>query len=215
MRLGAATRDVCFVHRPVDPGVLDTRVPHALEVDTRDGAGWVSLLAMRARPLAGTIPAGRWYPQVAVRTYVRAGGDPAIYFLRVDVPGRLRALLARTLFGVAVRSVETAVEPGDSRVDVRAHAPDGGPLYDATVEASGDPAPVEDGSLLAWLTDRSTYALSDGRTGTVSHDPWQVAAADVDARRDDVLASEGVDAPAGDPLVRYSPGTAFRLTEWP
>lgn len=215
MRVGAATRDVCFVHTPVDPGVLDTRIPHALDVDTRDGAGWVSLLAMRTRPLASGIPVGPWYPQVTVRTYVRADGDPAVYFLRVDVDGRLRALAARRLFGIAFRSVETAVQPAAGRVDVRTHAPDGDPLYDATVDTAGDPTPVEDGSLAAWLTDRSTYALSDGRTGAVSHDPWRLAPADVDVRRDDVLASEGVDAPAGDPLVRYSPGAEFRLMERP
>lgn len=215
MRIGAATRDVCFVHVPVEPGVLDTRVPHALTVDTRDGSGWVSLLAMRTRPLAGAVPVGPWFSQVTVRTYVRAGGDPAVYFLRVDVDGRLRALLARRLFGIAFRCVQTAVEGGEGRVDVRTHGPDDDLLYDATFEQSGDPEPVDDDPLLAWLTDRSTYALSDGRTGAVEHDTWRVAPADVEVRRDGMLASEAVDAPIGDPVIRYSPGATFRVGEWP
>jgi uncharacterized protein YqjF (DUF2071 family) len=215
MRVRADTRDVCFVHTPVDPGVLDTRIPHALDVDTRDGTGWVSLLAMLTRPLAGPVPVGNWTPQVTVRTYVRADGDPAVYFLRIDVDGSVRSLVAQALSGIAFRRVETAVEPGDGRVDVRTHAPDGEPLYDVTVERRGDPAPVADGSPVAWLTDRSRYALSDGRTGEVSHDPWRVAPAAVDVRRDEVLASEGVDAPTGDAVVRYSPGAEFRLTGWP
>ena len=212
---GCHVGDVCFVHWPVDPGVLDTRLPHALSVATREGTGWVSLLAMRTRPRFGPVPLPGEFSQVTLRTYVRAGEANAVYFLRVDTDSRLATLGARNVFGVAFRRVDARVTAGGGTVQVRTHAPDGTALYDATFDRGGDPRPVESDSLVGWLTDRDTYALEDGRTGRVEHDPWRLAAVDVNTRTDYLLRSEGLSRPESDPVVRYSPGATFALTEWP
>lgn len=213
--IGARNRPVCFAHVPVDPGVLDTRLPHALSVATRDGAGWVSMLAMRTRPLAGPVPLVPAYAQLAVRTYVEADGREAVHVLRVDADSGPAARLVRRLFGAAVRHVDVDVENDGEVVRVRTHAPDGELLYAAAFSTRADVRRPEDGSLAAWLTDRSQFALADGRTGAVDHDPWRVAPVSCEVAVDGLLESAALSAPVGEPLYRYSPGVDLHVTRWP
>lgn len=234
MHVGARATDVCFAHWPVDPEVLTTRLPHALSVATHDGVGWVSLVAMRTRPLLGAVGLPGAYSQVALRTYAQpvdqeaaagedrearpvADGDEegAVHFLRVDADSRTASLLGGRLFSIPFHHVDAQVTPGDDEVEVRTHAPDGTPLFVGAFGVPDDVGPVPEGTRLSWVTDRSRYALADGRVGRVEHDPWRVGDADLDLVRNDLLGSEGLPEPLGDPLVGYSPGAAFRLTSWP
>lgn len=213
--VGARTHDVCFAHVPVDPDVLDTRLPRALSVATRKGAGWVSLLGMRTRPLSGPVALPWTFDQVTIRTYVEVDGTEAVYFLRVDADSRLVAACARRLFGVAFRHVDVQVSVDADEVEVRTHAPTGRPLWLAAFDRTEAVETVTEGSLDAWLTDRTTFALPDGRTGEVTHEPWRISPVDCHSLRNELLDSEGLPEPAGEPLFRYSPGTDFELVRWP
>jgi uncharacterized protein YqjF (DUF2071 family) len=213
--VGARARDVCFAHVPVDPEVLDTRLPHALSVATRDDVGWVTLLGMRTQPLSGAVGLPWSFAQVTVRTYVEAGGEEAVYFLRVDVDSRAVAALGRRLFGVSVQHTDASVTVEGGEVDVRTHAPGGRPLYVASFPVDDDVDPVPAGSLDAWLTDRSRFALEDGRTGEVVHGPWRVAPVNCNVLRNALLSSEGLPEPVDDLLFRYSPGADVHFTGWP
>lgn len=213
--VGARLHDVCFAHVPVDPDVLDTRLPRALSVATRDGAGWVSLLGMRTRPRSGPVALPWTFAQVTIRTYVEADDTEAVYFLRVDADSRAVSLAARRLFGVAFRHVDVQVTVEPDEVEVRTHAPTGRPLWVAAFDRTDDVEPAPDGSLDDWLTDRTTFALPDGRTGEVEHDPWRIAPVDCHSLRNELLDSEGLPEPAGEPLFRYSPGPDFALVRWP
>lgn len=232
MRVGARMRDVCFAHWPVDPGVLGTRLPHGLSVATHDGVGWVSLVAMRTRPLFGAVGLPSSYSQVTLRTYARpvGGDDPgaerartstsrddagAVHFLRVDADSRAASLVGRRLFDVPFHHVDAQVTAGDGEVEVRTHAPDGTALFVGAFTVPEEVGPVPGGTRLSWVTDRTTYALADGRVGRVEHDPWTVGDADLDLVRNDLLGSEGLPEPLGDPLVGYSPGVDVRLAAWP
>lgn len=213
--VGARLRDVCFVHWPVDPDVLETRLPRALSVATRAGTGWVSLLGHRTRPTAGPLRLPGEFAQVTLRTYVRADGADAVFFLRIYVDSRPVAGAARTLFGVPFEHVDASVTVDEAGVRVRTRAPGGRALFDATFDRAGGTTAVDGDTLIGWLTERSTFALEDGRTGAVDHGGWTVARTDVDRRTDEVLASEGVAAPTGEPLFCYSPGAGFGLRSWP
>lgn len=212
---GARLQDVCFAHFPVDPAVLDTRLPHALSLATREGTGWVSLVGMHTRPLSGPVALPWAFAQLAVRTYVEADGTGAVYVLRVDVDSGVVGGLLRRLFGVAARAVDLQMTVDDDEVEIRTHAPTGRPLYLAAFDRTDDVAPLRTGTLDAWLTDRTTFALEDGRTGEMEHDPWRVASVDCHELRNELLNAEGLPAPAGEPLFRYSPGADVTLQRWP
>jgi uncharacterized protein YqjF (DUF2071 family) len=234
MQVGARTRDVCFAHWPVDPDVLTTRLPHALSVATHDGVGWVSLVAMRTRPLFGAVGLPSAYSQVTLRTYARPADDEsdpsidessarstagddgeAVHFLRVDADSRAASLVGRRLFDVPFHHVDAQMTAGDDEVKVRTHAPDGTPLFVGAFTVPDEVGQVAEGTRLSWVTGRTTYALADGRVGHVEHDPWTVGEADLDLVRNDLLGSEGLPEPLAGPLVRYSPGADVRLASWP
>ena len=93
--------DLLFAHWKTPAEALRPLVPPALEVDTRGGAAWVSVVAFR---LAQVRP--RWLPAVGplshfvelnLRTYVRYQGEPAIYFLNIQAASRLVVQAARWL----------------------------------------------------------------------------------------------------------------------
>src|SRR6266545_4513081 len=77
-RLWAIAQDwhhVLFLHWPVDAGALRAMVPPPLEIETRDGRAWLTVLpfAMRRLRLRGlpALPFLSSFPQLNVRTYVR------------------------------------------------------------------------------------------------------------------------------------------------
>ncbi len=93
-------RDLLFLHWRVPvPSVLP-HVPAGMEVETRDGFAWVSLVFFRMsiRPW--------WFPflpdvshltEVNFRTYVRCAGRQGVYFLSMHADNRWAIRLARLL----------------------------------------------------------------------------------------------------------------------
>src|SRR5262249_16207555 len=66
--------DVAFVHWPFEPGAITPLVPSALEVDTFDGAAWVTLVPFSTTcEVFGVVPlpGPARFPETNVRTYVR------------------------------------------------------------------------------------------------------------------------------------------------
>jgi uncharacterized protein YqjF (DUF2071 family) len=85
----------------VPPELLRPRLPPGLELDTRDGQSFVSLVAfdfLRTRVLGIPWPGYRNFPEVNLRFYVRQGDRRGVTFLREFVPRGLIAWLARLLY---------------------------------------------------------------------------------------------------------------------
>lgn len=92
-------RDVLFAHWPVASDALAGYVPDPLSLDTYDGAAWVSVLALRAKPAVRGVPT---VPQVLFRTYVSHDGERGVRFLTCDSAGGLGGLSERP-FGLPLR----------------------------------------------------------------------------------------------------------------
>ncbi len=85
----------------VPPNLLRPRLPPGLELDTREGQAFVSLVAfnfLQTRVLGIPWPGYRNFPEVNLRFYVRHGNQRGVTFIREFVPGRLVAWLARLLY---------------------------------------------------------------------------------------------------------------------
>ncbi len=81
--------------------LLLPRLPAGLELDTRDGQSFVSLVAfdfLDTRVLGVPWPGYRNFAEINLRFYVRHGQERGVVFLREFVPQRLTAWLARTLY---------------------------------------------------------------------------------------------------------------------
>ncbi|MFC7141800.1 YqjF family protein [Halosimplex aquaticum] len=91
-------RDLLFANWPVDPAVLDPHVPDDLDLDTYEGDAWLSVVPfvnVNVRPRGAPSALGIRLPELNLRTYVRAGDDPGIYFFTLDAQGVLSVLGAR------------------------------------------------------------------------------------------------------------------------
>lgn len=99
--LTAEWRNLFLATYAVPPVLLQKYLPPGLELDTRDGDAFVSLVAFQfvhTRVLGVPWPGYRSFPELNLRFYVRHGGDRGIVFVREIVSRRLVAWMARTIY---------------------------------------------------------------------------------------------------------------------
>jgi uncharacterized protein YqjF (DUF2071 family) len=92
---------------PVPPALLEGRLPPGLELDTRQGQAFVSLVAFEfldTRVLGIPWPGYRDFAELNLRFYVRHGPERGVVFVREFVPPRLVAWLARLLYNEPYRA---------------------------------------------------------------------------------------------------------------
>jgi hypothetical protein len=72
--------DLLFAHWPVDGTSLRAKIPSGFQLDLFDGQAWLGIVPFRMTNVAPRfVPALPWisaFPELNVRTYVRAGGKP-------------------------------------------------------------------------------------------------------------------------------------------
>lgn len=222
--------ELLFAHWPVAPEAVARLLPAPLRLDTYEGHAWIGVVpflmsGVRVRGLP-PLPTASAFPELNVRTYVRAGaGDrPGVWFSSLDATSRLAVLGGRHGFGLPyVRAamdvrVDEAASPGE-RVQYRSHRVHRGARPAELRARYGPVGPVESaqhGSLEEFLTER--YVLySIGRRGTlreaeVQHERWPLQRAAATFERNTMVTSAGLPAaapPAGSagpppPLLHYA-----------
>jgi len=221
----AAGSDVLFAHWPVSPDDLAAVVPDPLAIDTFDGSGWVSALAIRATtvvpgPLSPPARAPR-VPQLNLRTYVTFDGEPGVYFLSLDAGVRLAALFGRNGFGLPVTHARMrARKRGDETVFRSRRRGDSSAAFGAHYRPVGDPAPASPDTLADFCVERDRYFLPAAedrrpvggggpdavRVGEIIRDPWTLQPVDATIGADDLFAAAGLPEPTSEPTLGYSPG---------
>ncbi|MEO5885091.1 MAG: DUF2071 domain-containing protein, partial [Candidatus Limnocylindrales bacterium] len=72
--------DLLFAHWPMDPTVLQPRIPDGLDLDLYNGRAWLGIVPFRMEDVAprGVPPIPRLsvFPELNVRTYVTQDGVP-------------------------------------------------------------------------------------------------------------------------------------------
>lgn len=81
-------QDILFIHTPVTYEKLRKLVPRPFEPDTYDGKGWISLVLFEAADSRlRYMPKFLSYPsfnQMNVRSYVKFGDEPGVYFFSIN-----------------------------------------------------------------------------------------------------------------------------------
>jgi hypothetical protein len=215
--------DVVFLHWAYDPAEVARLLPAGVEVDTFDGRAWVGLVPFHMRRLGipgwAPLPGVGSFPEVNVRTYVRAGRHRAVWFCSLDVDRWLPALTARAAYRLPYCAGEAAhARAGDvvtSSVDRRWPRPRS--VAGATTRISvriGDPVDASD-PFVRFLTGRWGL-VSAGRRGAlryapVDHDPWRLHHVSVDHLDDTLVSAGGLERPEGIPHAMWSPGVDVRV----
>ena len=185
-------RDLLFAHWTADSAVIRRLIPEGLELDLYDGSAYVGVVPFR---MEGVTPRGmpaspilNAFPELNLRTYVKAGGKPGVWFFSLDAGQRLAVRVARHFFHLPyfdARFTISNVGAGVEYSALRIHRDAPNAAFVAEYRPLGAVYGSALGTLESWLTERyCLYAVDrEGQLyrGEIDHEPWplQEAAADV------------------------------------
>ena len=213
--------DLLFAHWQVDPVALAARIPPPLQLDTFNGDAYVAVVPFVMRNVAPRgVPRLPWiseFPEINVRTYVRLGDKPGVFFFSLDATNPIAVRVARSLFhlpyfrgGIDVRHDVLGTHYHSRRVDAR--TPNGPAEFRGSYWPSGLIVEAEAGTLEYFLTERyCLYAIdAHGRAYIceIHHPPWrlQLAAATIEVNT--MLSGDafglGIGAPLAPPLLHFA-----------
>ncbi len=186
-------RDLLFAHWTADSAVLRRLIPEGLELDLFDGSAYVGAVPFR---MEGVSP--RWvpaspgfdaFPELNLRTYVKAGGKPGVWFFSLDAGQRLAVRVARRLFHLPYFDAKFEINEVGGVIEYsarRIHRGAPNAAFTATYRPLGAVYRSEKGTLESWLTERYCLYAADraGRLyrGEIDHEPWPLQQAEADVR---------------------------------
>ena len=226
--------DVVFLHWRYDPAEVQRLLPEGVVVDTHGDAAWVALVPFSMRGLGvpgwAPLPHVGEFPEVNVRTYVRAGDRRGVWFFSLDVDRLLPALVARGAYhlpycagSVSHGRAGTASEDGSGGLVTtsverrwpRSAAAHAGPRPCAEVTVRTGAA-IDPGDQLARFLTGRWGLISATRRGTlrwapVEHPRWSLHEAAVVSLDESLVTAAGLTEPVGEPHVLWSPGVDVRV----
>jgi uncharacterized protein YqjF (DUF2071 family) len=211
-----------FLHWSYAPQVLEGLLPGRLRPHTFDGRAWVGLTPFLLRDLRTPVaPAPPWFasfPETNVRTYVVGpDGRDGLWFFSLDAARLEPVLVAQSTYRLPYKWSAMTVERDGSTVRYRSRRrwPGPAPAASAVTVDVGDPlAPGELDELDHYLTARWQLYTTLGPVlarSTVEHEPWPLHRAVVRELDSNLVTAAGLPAPAGEPLVHWSPGVRTRI----
>lgn len=210
--------DLLFAHWSVSSERLRALLPRtepALELDLFNGKAWLGIVPFRMAEVRWSglpgLPGSREFPELNVRTYVRAGGRPGVWFFSLDAASRFAVRGARLGFhlpywdadmrcdtnGVGIRYESQRVDRGGGTAVFQAQYAPSGPVFRS-----------QPGTLEHWLTERYRLFASDRRgrlwRGEIQHEPWPLQPAQAAFDSCDLTSGLGIKLPAAAPHLLFS-----------
>lgn len=217
-------RDLCFLHWPVDPDRLRRCVPPQLELETFDGKAWLGVVPFEmrdTRPIGlPSFPGTANFPELNLRTYVRAGDKAGVWFFSLDAASRLAVRGARFGFKLPYFDARMRMERADGWIDYSSERTHRG-APPATFRGRYRPLdalpPAAPGSLEHFLTERYCLYSADRRgllRGDIHHLPWPLHAAEVELEDCAMTALVDLELPDVPPVAHFA-GALDVLAWWP
>jgi hypothetical protein len=205
--------DLLFAHWPIAVDVLRPKVPSGLEIDVYDGSAWLGIVPFHMTNVAPRFtPALPWlsaFPELNVRTYVRVGHKPGVYFFSLDASNPVAVHTARIVFHLPYFTADMHVDVSTDCVKYSSQRRGYSNLvFEAEYRPTGPPAPPVPGSREEFLTERyCLYAAdSSGRLHRleIHHPPWPLQRADAVISRNTMAEAAGIALPNAMPLFHFS-----------
>jgi uncharacterized protein YqjF (DUF2071 family) len=206
--------DLLFAHWPIDSRVLRRTVPPSFTLDEFDGTAWLAIVPFRMTNVAPRgVPSLPWiseFPELNVRTYVRVGDKPGVYFLSLDAGSALAVRAARSLLNLPYFLAEMSVVPNRDTIDYDSRRDDqsAAATFSASYRPVGPSCDPPAGSLEYFLTERyclynldhhgSPYRLE------IHHPPWHLQPAEAAFTRNTMADASGLPLPPTGPLLHFS-----------
>jgi uncharacterized protein YqjF (DUF2071 family) len=205
-------QQLLFAHWPVPAAQLRPLVPPELTLEEFRGTAWVAVTPFVLRGLhirhLPRLPGASDFPEVNLRTYVRVGDVPGVWFFSLDAASRVAVSAARAVYRLPYKNAHMRVRSVDGGIDYRSRRLDGKGMLSARyrpVGASFRPAP---GTLEHFLTERyALYVVLRNRTVIrcdIHHPPWDLQPAEATFAQNTLADAEGIHLPDQPPLLHYS-----------
>ena len=184
--------NLLFLHWPIEVSEIRGLIPEQLEIDTFDGMAWLAVVPFDMKGVTKRgWPAPKLFcdfPEINVRTYVKIGGKPGVWFFSLDITSALGVWVARTFFNLPYYKAKIDVVVSDKEISY--YHERSGKRFDATY-SPGEPAIFEPDSFETWSTERySLYSQSKSGTlfrGEVQHPKWPLQHAELTMRGNTLL----------------------------
>lgn len=204
--------DLLFAHWPVAVDALRELVPPGLELDLFDQRAWLGVIPFHMTNVAPRgVPSLPWvseFPELNVRTYVRVGDKPGIFFFSLDAGNPVAVMVARTLFNLPYFSAVIDVQHRDGYVHYDSRRPDPCAQFTARYRPVGPVQEPRPGTLEHFLTERyCLYTIDPSfhlQRLEIHHLPWQLQPADADIQVNTMADAAGVRLPSMAPLLHFS-----------
>lgn len=206
--------DLLFAHWEVPARKMRELVPRVLEVDTFEGRTWIGVVPFRMSGvrLRGTpaMPGLSAFPELNVRTYVKADGKPGVWFFSLDAANRVAVEVARAWFHLPYFSARMKLEAKSDAIHYSSRRIDrrgSGESLEMRYEAQGKDFVARPGSLEHFLTERyCLYAQrKDGGLlrSEIHHAPWRLRSARAKFNSNTMTKAPGIEL-CGEPLLHFA-----------
>jgi uncharacterized protein YqjF (DUF2071 family) len=208
--------DLLFAHWPIDAAVLQAALPFGLVLDTFQSRAWIGIVPFRMTNVTArgwpNLPRVSAFPELNVRTYVRARGKPGVYFFSLDAASRLAVRAARLLFHLPYFEATMRISASDGAIAYLSRRRDsagGRPAaFECRYAPAGKPARPVSGTLEHFLTERYCLHTADRRgrivTVDIHHPPWPLQPARADFTLNTMAAAAGFQLPDVQPLLHFA-----------
>jgi uncharacterized protein YqjF (DUF2071 family) len=208
--------DLLFAHWPVDARALREKVPPGLELDLYEGQAWLGVVPFEMTNVAPrfvpAIPGLSAFPELNVRTYVRVGDRPGVYFFSLDAESTVAVALARKLLQLPYYTASMDVTREDGWVDYWSErlADGGAPPaeFEGRYRALGPVQYPQPGTLEHFLTERYCLYNVDSEFKAyrleIHHPPWPLQLAEAQITTNTMSEAAGIRLPSMAPLLHFA-----------
>jgi uncharacterized protein len=205
--------DLLFAHWPVDADALRPLIPASFEIDLFDGQAWLGIVPFRMTNVAPRgVPALPWvsaFPELNVRTYVRAAGRGGVYFFSLDASNPVAVGVARAMAHLPYFTAAMTVDERDGWIwyESRRKREPAAELV-ARYRPVGPAEPPVAGTLEHFLTERYCLFTVDGSfracTLDIHHPPWPLQAAEAEIQANTMADAVEIRLPSMAPLLHFA-----------
>lgn len=207
--------NLLFAHWRIDAALLRPHIPAQLQTDTFEGQAWIAVVLFRMSGvrLRGTpsLPALSAFPELNVRTYVRAGGKPGVWFFSLDAGNALAVAIARAWFHLPYFRARIHCQGRDGWIHYRSERTHRGAapaLLEGKYRPAGGVFEGKSDSVEHFLMERYCLYAADSRGkiygGEIHHLPWQLQVAEADFTQNSMTEAAGVPLPTEKPLLHFA-----------
>jgi uncharacterized protein YqjF (DUF2071 family) len=209
--------DLLFAHWRVDAALLASKIPAPLQLDLFEQQAWLGVVPFRMTNVSPRgVPALPWisaFPELNVRTYVRVGGKPGVFFFSLDATNPLAVRVARWMFRLPYFQASMTIEAQGEGIHYRsrraASASNGAAAeLIASYRPTGPVFHAREGSLDYFLTERYCLYTVDARARAyiveIHHPRWPLQTADANLAVNTMADAAGMRLPDEAPLLRFA-----------